>query len=431
MGHSTAEDLLENFKECTKDLNLRNMLSLSMDGPSVNWKWLENLPAVERALEVWPSIVKYVDLVRTKKVKNPGTSSFDSVCEAQMDSLLLAKFHFFMAISRVFQPFLTKYQTDVPMMPFLWEDLETLMRNLFKRFIKREALPQTPYKLVRLDVVDHAMWLSPKEVDIGLGATAVIKRMHLNPDDCLKKMKALVQKFLQDKQLAGGISTGDVISQQFENVLHSEAKELEFLSFSPSEGCRVDVFLHQKLSQSYPDLWAFCKKLLLLSHGQAEVERGFSTNKEVEICNLSEEGMTAHRLICDHVRVYGGDVTRVPLTKEMITYCATARTRYRTYLEEERNKKGEDDQRKKRKMMVDELEELKRKRVALEGVCEGLQNEADQMADKAENSGGTKMATLITKSNTLRRRAKEKREELVGLKADIEEKSDALRQLDQ
>ncbi|XP_027145370.1 uncharacterized protein LOC113747891 isoform X2 [Larimichthys crocea] len=145
--------------------------------PFCGHRWLENLPAVERALEVWPSIVKYVDLVRAKKVKNPGTSSFDSVCEAQMDSLLLAKFHFFMAISRVFQPFLTKYQTDVPMMLFLWEDLETLMRNLLKRFIKREALPQTPYKLVRLDVVDHAMWLSPKEVDIGMGATVVIKVM--------------------------------------------------------------------------------------------------------------------------------------------------------------------------------------------------------------------------------------------------------------
>lgn len=227
------------------------------------------------------------------------------------------------------------------------------------------------------------------------------------------------------------VITGDVISQQFDNVLHSVAKELEFLTFSPSEESRVDVFLHQKLSQSYPDLWAFCRKLLLLSHGQAEVEHRFSTNKEVEICNLSEEGMTAHRLICDHVRVYGGDVTRVPLSKEMISYCATARTRYRMYLEEERKKREEDDTRKKRKMMVDELEELKRKRVSLEGVCEGLQNEADQMADKAENSGGTKMATLITKSNTLRRRAKEKREELVGLKAEIQKKSDALKHIDQ
>lgn len=92
--------------------------------PFCGHRWLENLPAVEGALEVWPSVLKYVDLVKAKKVKNPGTSSFDSICEAQM----LAKFHFFMAISRVFQPFLAKYQTDVPMMPFLWEDLENLIR---------------------------------------------------------------------------------------------------------------------------------------------------------------------------------------------------------------------------------------------------------------------------------------------------------------
>ncbi|KAM8766754.1 uncharacterized protein AB9X84_005877 isoform 1-T1 [Acanthopagrus schlegelii] len=338
MGHSTAEDLLEKFKECTKELNLRNMLSLSMDGPSVNWKfvnllqkehaeqfagtqiqivgscglhtlhnafkggfelwmvekvlkarhflfhcaparredftsatatstfplpfcghrWLENLPAVERALEVWPSIVKYVELVKSKKVKNPGTSSFDSICEAQMDPLLLAKFHFFMAISRAFQPFLAKYQTDVPMMPFLWEDLENLIRNLLKRFIKRDALPLTPFKLVRLDVMDQKLWLSPKEVDIGMGATAVIKelsgakgrvsdlgvlqfrkdcqvvlsnickkaldkcplkysvvhnmmcldpkKMHSKPDDCLEKIKALIQKFVQDKVCRRDIS---------------------------------------------------------------------------------------------------------------------------------------------------------------------------------------------------------------------------------
>lgn len=88
--------------------------------------------------------------------------------------------------------------------------------------------------------------------------------------------------------------TGDVISQQFENFLHSDAKGLDFISFSPSEECRVDVFLHQRMDGSYPDLWTFCKNLLLLSHWQAEVERGFSTNKEVETCNLTEEGSIAH-----------------------------------------------------------------------------------------------------------------------------------------
>ncbi|XP_067234025.1 uncharacterized protein [Chanodichthys erythropterus] len=208
MGHSTAEDLLEHFKECTKDLNLRNMISLSMDGPSVNWKfvnllqqehgvqfggvqliivgscglhtlhnafksgfevwqiqkvlkslhylfhnaparredftsstssttfplpfcghrWLENLPTVQRAIEIWPAIEKFVDQVKSKVVKNPGTSSYDTLSEARLDPLLQAKLHFFMAISRAFQPFLEKYQTDAPMMPFLCKDLEDLIR---------------------------------------------------------------------------------------------------------------------------------------------------------------------------------------------------------------------------------------------------------------------------------------------------------------
>lgn len=48
-------------------------------------------------------------------------------------------------------------------------------QTLLKRFIKRDALPLTPYKLVRLDVTDQKLWLSPKEVDIGMGADAVIK----------------------------------------------------------------------------------------------------------------------------------------------------------------------------------------------------------------------------------------------------------------
>lgn len=58
--------------------------------------------------------------------------------------------------------------------------------------ICKKALEKCPLKYT---VVKDMMCLNPK-------------RMHLNPDDCLKKMKALVQKFLQDKQLAGGISTG-------------------------------------------------------------------------------------------------------------------------------------------------------------------------------------------------------------------------------
>ncbi|XP_022076088.2 uncharacterized protein LOC127535448 isoform X2 [Acanthochromis polyacanthus] len=256
MGHGTAEDLLRHFKEGAKDLDRRKLLSVSMDGPNVNWKflellqqeqaeqyggaqlivvgtcglhtlhnackggfvmwqldkvlramhvlfhntparredfmvltkttqfplpfcghrWLENLPVVERALELWPSVTMYMDAVRTKRLPNPGTSSFDTLEAAQKDPLIMPKLHFYLAVIRTFSPFLTTYQTDQPMMPFLVNDLAELMKCILRRFIKRDVLQDiSPLQLARLDVGDKKNWLHPKEVNIGLGAESTLK----------------------------------------------------------------------------------------------------------------------------------------------------------------------------------------------------------------------------------------------------------------
>ncbi|XP_048839758.1 uncharacterized protein LOC125713026 [Brienomyrus brachyistius] len=124
--------------------------------PFCGQRWLEHLPAVKRALEVWPSVVKYVDLVKSEK-------------------------------------------TGVPMMPFLWKDLAELIQTLLQRFIKRDPLPLTPYKLVRLDVSDQKLWLSPKEVDIGMAVIKVMQYPSSLIITCTMRQKAwiLYPSFLQ------------------------------------------------------------------------------------------------------------------------------------------------------------------------------------------------------------------------------------------
>ena len=102
---------------------------------------------------------------------------------------------------------------------------------------------------------------------------------------------------------------GDVILEQFGALLSLEGRSEEFHSFQPMRK-RVDVFLRDVLSEPYPDLWAFCQKLLILSHGQASVERGFSVNKEVEATNIMGDTVVARRLVCDYVALHGG-VTKV------------------------------------------------------------------------------------------------------------------------
>ncbi|XP_041858035.1 uncharacterized protein LOC121650545 [Melanotaenia boesemani] len=561
MGHSRAEDIMAHFKEGTKELDLNNMVSLSMDGPSVNWKfvellqeehreqcggaqlqmtgscglhtmhnsfkngfavwqvekvlkalhylfhcaparredfvlvtkcntfplpfcghrWLENLPAVERAIEIWQYIITYVVQVKAKKLPNPRSSSYDTIAEARMDPLILAKLHFFMSVSRSFQPFLTNYQTDAPMIPFLGRDLEDLIRSLLRRFIKRDVhVDLSPVKLVKLDVTDQKLWVSPKQLDIGLGATAALKgmsgsqsggserdvllfmrdsqtalsklcqnlllkcplkyptvrnmicldpqKMYTEPDMCLQKMKALIIKFVQDKKLSGGVTAGDKIAEQFQKFLLSEARGEEFIAFSALDGkSRVDSFLHKAMN-GYAELWSFVEKLLLLSHGQATVERGFSINKQVEMYNMNEDTVVSQRLICDCVRTCGG-VVKVPLTKELLNECSSARNRYRMFLDDERKKREKTKQTNKRKEIEGELEELRKKRRTISTVCETLHNDADSFAEKAENAAGTKMAEFITKSNTMRRRCKEKRGELVELDCEIEKRVAELRHM--
>ncbi|XP_035985123.1 uncharacterized protein LOC118558689 [Fundulus heteroclitus] len=252
--------------------------------------------------------------------------------------------------------------------------------------------------------------------------------MFSDPDLCSERMKGVVQRFLHDHQLSGGVSAaGDVIVQQFGNFLSLEAKDESFSSFQPMR-TRLDVFLHGHLHQSYPELWTFCRKLLLLSHGQATVERGFSVNKEVEADNMKEDTVVAQRMICDYVSVCGG-VLKVPLTKELLAAAASARSQYWLHLDQEKRKHASNAQREKRKGAEDHIEQLKKKKTILIEVANSLEKDADKLAEQAEGKSGTCMAQLITKSNILRKRYKEKLTELKEVEKELEDKSAELRHM--
>ena len=55
------------------------------------------------------------------------SGSYDTVLAAIKDPLILAKFQFYAALARTFTPFLKKYLTDEPVLPFLPKDLTELM----------------------------------------------------------------------------------------------------------------------------------------------------------------------------------------------------------------------------------------------------------------------------------------------------------------
>ena len=63
-----------------------------------------------------------------------------------------------------------------------------------------------------------------------------------------------------------------------------------FTSFNPSVS-RLDTLILGTLSRNdlYSKLWKVVKMLLVLSHGQATVDRGFSINKRLQIRQLESK----------------------------------------------------------------------------------------------------------------------------------------------
>ena len=120
--------------------------------------------------------------------------------------------------------------------------------------------------------------------------------------------------------------------------------------------CRVDKFFYDRLANmpEYAKLWAIVKIILLLSHGQATVERGFSVNKEVESYNLQADTFTARRIICDHVNAVGGIFNVDAANKQLQVSASGARQKYLSHLEDQKKQKTEQAG-QKRKLSVMKL----------------------------------------------------------------------------
>ena len=80
-----------------------------------------------------PHLLKYVNAVQEKKLPNPMTQ----------DVLVEVKINFFISIAKEVTSFLTIYQTDRVMLPFLGDDLHRMLKSIMSRVIQNSVLKET------------------------------------------------------------------------------------------------------------------------------------------------------------------------------------------------------------------------------------------------------------------------------------------------
>lgn len=108
--------------------------------------------------------------------------------------------------------------------------------------------------------------------------------------------------------------------------------------------------------------------------------------------NLKEHSLIFQRVIYDHVRSVGWLLN-------------IARQKYHMYLDDQRRLKRDEQKTQNRKGLMEEIIEIKSKKKRVEEDMRVLLKSADDNAEKAESLG---KLSFISKSNSLRRAAKEK-----------------------
>ena len=95
-------------------------------------------------VEVWELVVATVrhwgSLCKSKKPKN---NSFDTLVIHYQDLLMTAKLHFFAFIATILKPFLVLFQTENPMLPFMYNELYHVSKRLIALMYKKEKIDET------------------------------------------------------------------------------------------------------------------------------------------------------------------------------------------------------------------------------------------------------------------------------------------------
>lgn len=402
-------------------------------------RWVENIEVSKRAQDVLPHLKTYVDSVKStnRPTSVPISQSFNKVDAALKDPLLLAKIAFFQSVSEVVEPFLRAFQGEVPMVPFLYEDLLFLVKSLMEKIVKPEIL--TTKAIKEIDVFEkvdniYVNLIPSKSIDLSYGTRSAIrkckgyneKQLQIFRQECRTCLQHITKHLLDKSPLIYPLSehitflnpkktasnkecaiehmkkTFDIIlesnlvpasviekaDREFKALLEKEYVVDRMKNYDRTE-TRLDEFwmdLLKKENVVMTNLEKIVKLLLPMSHGNASVERGFSINGDLIVENLQSDSLIAQRLVYDHVKSAGG-IKNVKITNELKLSMRNANSRWKLALEEKRSQKTREEreaaEKRKASAMVKELE---KKRIRVMEEAKKAATELDEQIKKLTKS---------------------------------------------
>lgn len=405
-------------------------------------RWIENHDVAERAREVILSVQKHIDKMKINK-KEPSSNSYKIVKNAIFDELLDVKLAFFQEFASFLKPFLTEYQSDEPKVPFLYNDMKKLYEKILKKIINPACLKGHESDPVQIDLnekknlltatdikLDYETKCALKKIEntknsleickfkatcITIYKTFLIKLLEKSPlkyplvkgiscfdpeiaietNEAEARIAIVLEIFVENRMLASSVA--NEVESQFLEVISMPATKEKLKTFrryseikknqSSSQNSRLDhlwvTILETFSTNKYSKLYNFIKSVMIISHGNAALERGFSINKECLTQNQHEKSMISRRIICDKLNQLKCPLENFVISKNLIKDVRLSSSRYKQDLakqKEDEEKKNKSNREKKRK--AEELNELYEKKRKIEENAEKEKAEIDQQIFK-------------------------------------------------
>lgn len=414
-------------------------------------------------ISIWENILKIVKYWESlPKSKRPTSKSYANLVSVISDPFIVAKLQFFSYVASKVEPYLKTYQTDNPMIPYMYFDLKAMLKSLLEMIVECGAVQKckSAKQLMNIDLDDKENLLKIEKIETGFSVDSTIKKLRSTDqvtNSQIKKFKEECQEFIirminklieksplgseflrscsfLHPQFLGGRPRATVL-ERWKSVLSHllklnilSSKECddamsEFRLFIDDEVIKFkDTLLEfpkeERLDELYFDTLAISKHknvanvvalILTLFHGQASVERGFSQNNFLLKVNMSPESIISKRIIKDHMISNGLKPYTINVNGPMLKAFRSARVKYQEFMKSQKEKKSITEKEIISNHLTSDIESLSSKCKTLERTRKMLDLDFVQCIKLAEEKDDM---SLVKKGNALKRKSEETKSEL-------------------
>ena len=170
----------------------------------------------------------------------------------------------------------------------------------------------------------------------------------------------------------------DKVRESFHNVLTEDLvlHEEKFVSYDRATQRLDDFYFNSTVNvKKYPELSFVLKIVIVLSHGQVAVERGFSLRDQSLKENISAESLNAHRIITDNMISCNVKPETLYISNKLLLSAKCSRVKYEKAKKQNREKEESETRNHNLEIINEEIADVKAKAENLSKVNEHLDKE--------------------------------------------------------